>query len=253
MNLDRQGVYVLRGPSGNGAKQRIYVGRAGTGTLSARLGEHKTSDKTKFWRETVAITSDENVTPVPVVYLEARLIALAKQAGLADVNQNAERPPPMSPMQEASARSFLRDTLHCIRALGFSEFGSGADEAVAGGTSDQDTAQSPPDPRSQATKVLTVKGRDITAYARANDDGTVVILPQSLMAVDDSDDVLDDARDARQDAVSAEKVKLLGDGGHYVVTESICVRNETLAKQVILGNQGRGRPNWEDVPRGDDR
>ncbi len=251
VNLDQQGIYVLRGPSGASGQQKMYVGRADTGTILKRLRSHKTNSDVQFWRETVAIMSDENVTPAPVVYLEARLIALAKQAAVADVGQNTQRPPALSPMQESAARAFLRDTLRCLRAIGFSEFGSGADDSVAGDHSDAISTQRPTGVPHDATKTLLAKGRDITAYAQFNDDGTGFILPHSLVAVDDSEEILEEARKARRQAENEGKVKLVGDGGHYMVVERISVSHETLAKQVVLGSQGRGRPNWEDVQGGD--
>ena len=78
-------MYVLvGGDSDKPGFRKIYIGEGDT--ILPRLISHNSDDSKDFWSEAVVFVSkDENLTKAHARYLEARLIALAKEAKRATV------------------------------------------------------------------------------------------------------------------------------------------------------------------------
>lgn len=75
----KTGIYVLIGPDLNNLGTKIYVGEGDV--VFPRLVSHSKEEDKEFWEHTVVLVSkDENLTKAHVRYLEARLIALAREA-----------------------------------------------------------------------------------------------------------------------------------------------------------------------------
>lgn len=82
----RQGVYFLIGSDAETDQGRVYIGEAES--VAERIPQHVGSKE--FWHECVAFTSkDENLTKSHVKYLEARLVAAARDAGRYIVENSA--------------------------------------------------------------------------------------------------------------------------------------------------------------------
>ena len=98
--LQKTGVYVLvGGDSDRPGFTKIYVGEGDT--ILPRLIAHNSDEAKDFWSEAVVFVSkDENLTKAHARYLEARLIALAKEAKRATV-ANGTEPPAKGRLPEA--------------------------------------------------------------------------------------------------------------------------------------------------------
>lgn len=108
------GVYLLAGG------KKLYIGEGDP--LGDRLGSHA-RNKT-FWKKAVFFTAEGGrLNKAHVQHLESRLVALANEAGLAELeNGNQPLPPALSEEEYASAENFLREILVMLPLLGFWQF-----------------------------------------------------------------------------------------------------------------------------------
>jgi len=114
------GVYLLAGG------KRLYIGEGDP--LGERLGDH--ARKKAFWKKAVFFTAEGGrLNKAHVQYLEARLVALAREAGLAELeNGNQPLPPALSEDEYASAENFLSEILLMLPLLGFWQFDDDREE-----------------------------------------------------------------------------------------------------------------------------
>lgn len=108
------GVYLLAGG------KKLYIGEGDP--LGDRLGSHA-RNKT-FWNKAVFFTAEGGrLNKAHVQHLESRLLGLAREAGLAELdNGNQPLPPALSEEEHASAENFLREILLMLPLLGFWQF-----------------------------------------------------------------------------------------------------------------------------------
>lgn len=108
------GVYLLAGG------KKLYVGEGDP--LGDRLGSHA-RNKT-FWNKAVFFTAEGGrLNKAHVQHLESRLVGLAREVGLAELdNGNQPLPPALSEEEHASAENFLREILLMLPLLGFWQF-----------------------------------------------------------------------------------------------------------------------------------
>lgn len=108
------GVYLLAGG------KKLYIGEGDP--LGERLGDH--ARKKAFWKKAVFFTAEGGrLNKAHVQHLEARLVALAREAGLAELdNGNQPAPPALSEEEHASAENFLREILLVLPLIGFWQF-----------------------------------------------------------------------------------------------------------------------------------
>lgn len=248
--LERQGVYVLRGPRGEGEPPKMYVGRAEPRPVGRRLGEHAKDKEKGFWKETYVITTSSPDWRVPVSFVEARLIKLLKGSERAVAKQRDENPPELTRMEEAAAQNFLDDSLLCLRALGVFEFD--ADDLVRGTPSSSSSMSPPsvpkedPDAPDNADMRLTSL-KDVRAYAREPHTGNFIVLPGSTVRESVKGDFRKEYPDLmtlREDLIEEGIIK--NTDGQLKFQEEYSFDSELTAKRVILGHQGRGRGNsWE--------
>ena len=245
--LERQGVYVLRGPHGEGELPEMYVGRAEPRPVGRRLVEHAKDKEKAFWKETYVITTSSPDWRVPVSFVEAQLIKLLKGSGRAVANQRDENLPELTRMEEAAAQSFLDDSLLCLRALGVFEFD--ADDRARGHAPGSGSAHPPsapkddPDAPDNADLRLTSL-KDVRAYAREPHPGNFIVLPGSTVREDAKTKFRKDYPDLmalREDLIEEGIIK--NTGGRLRFQEEYSFDSELTAKRVILGHQGRGRGN----------
>ena len=108
------GVYLLAGG------KKLYIGEGDP--LGERLGDH--ARKKPFWKRAVFFTAEGGrLNKAHVQHLESRLVALAKDAGLVELeNGNQPMTPALSEEEYASAENFLREILLILPLLGFWQF-----------------------------------------------------------------------------------------------------------------------------------
>ncbi|MEY3200900.1 MAG: hypothetical protein RIR70_450, partial [Pseudomonadota bacterium] len=108
------GVYLLAGG------KKLYIGEGDP--LGERLGSHARNKN--FWTRAVFFTAEGGrLNKAHVQHLESRLVALAREASLADLeNGNQPLTPALSEEEHASAENFLREILLMLPLLGFWQF-----------------------------------------------------------------------------------------------------------------------------------
>lgn len=108
------GVYLLTGG------KKLYIGEGDP--LGERLGDH--ARKKGFWKKAIFFTAEGGrLNKAHVQHLESRLVALAREAGLAELeNGNQPLPPALSEEEHASVENFLREILLMLPLLGFWQF-----------------------------------------------------------------------------------------------------------------------------------
>jgi len=108
------GVYLLSGG------KKLYIGEGDP--LGDRLSDH--ARRKSFWKKAVFFTAEGGrLNKAHVQFLESKLVSLAKNAGLAELdNENQPTPPALSEEEYASAENFLREILLMLPLLGFWQF-----------------------------------------------------------------------------------------------------------------------------------
>jgi hypothetical protein len=149
----RPAVYVLVGPSEDGALPRIYVGEGDPAGL--RIDAHAT--KKDFWTQVILFSAkDDALNKAHVQYMEARLIALANEVRRAELeNSNLPDRPTLSEADRAEAEGFVPEMLLCFPLIGIHAF--------------EQATIAPP----QST-VLTIRGKGTTAHGFDTSAGFVV-------------------------------------------------------------------------------
>lgn len=250
--LERQGVYVLRGPRGEGEPPEMYVGRAEPRPVGRRLDEHAKNKEKRFWKETYVITTSSPDWRVPVSFVEARLIELLKESGKAIADQRDENIPELTRMEEAAAQDFLNDVILCLRALGVFEFD--ADDPSPSGTLSNSSVFSPPAPKVKddpdapdSAELRLTSLTDVRAYAREPHLGNFIVLPGSTVRETVKSRFRSDYPDLmalREDLIQEGIIK--STSGKLRFQEEYSFDSELTAKRVILGHQGRGKGNsWQ--------
>lgn len=112
--FQQPGVYLLAGG------KKLYIGEGDP--LGDRLESHARNKP--FWTRAIFFTAEGGrLNKAHVQHLESRLIALAREAGLAELdNGNQPLPPALSEEEHASAENFLREILLMLPLLGFWQF-----------------------------------------------------------------------------------------------------------------------------------
>jgi len=107
------GVYLLVGPG------KLYVGEGDP--VGKRLEDH-TSKKT-FWDRALFFTADNRLNKAHIQHLESKLVKLAVEAGVSELdNGNHPQPPALGEEEYAFAENVLADLLLMLPLLGFHQF-----------------------------------------------------------------------------------------------------------------------------------
>ena len=241
------GVYVLRGPEGDPNDidgVRIYVGQSST--LATRLEDHARNKE--FWTDAVvAIRAGDSLDRADALYLEARLVELARGGGWCFLD-NGQMPNPMDmlePDKEASAEGYLEEVVPCLSALGFPEF----EEPVAPPTDSLDSAASrsyvDAAPRTLRT---TRAGIEIEARGRRLADRSFEILKGSEALASEVPSLAHRAkrayRQSRLDILESKDVER--EGGKFRFTRNVIVSSPSLAEVIVAGRPGSGLANWRE-------
>lgn len=221
--LSRTGVYVLWGPDESSGLPRVYVGQGDV--VLQRLEQHlKQKD---FWTHAAVFTSkDENLNKAHVLYLEARLIALASQAKRAILdNGNAPQLPALSEADRADAEGFLTNMLLCLPVMGVNFF----ERANAGPSPSRD---------------LILRGKGIVAYGVDSAAGFIV-RAGSQAVKDEAPSIHSYLSELRRSLL--EQGVLVLDGAVYRFTQDYTFISPSMAAGVLLGRAANGRTEWKDA------
>jgi hypothetical protein len=221
-DLDGPGVYLLIGPTESGVPAtRVYIGE--TDDLPGRLDSHNKNKD--FWNRVIVFTSkDANLNKAHIRHLEGRLIALAKAANRAEIeNGNVGSMPPLSEPDTAETEAFLLEMLLIYPVLGVQVFQK-ADEQPS------------------RTVELHLVGKGTTARGTETPDGFVVFAG-SLARADEVPSI--HAYGTQLRAALVESGRLVPDCDHLRLTEDYVFSSPSTAAMVMLGRTSNGRLEWK--------
>ena len=227
--LGQPGVYVLTGPSEDGAA-RVYIGEADV--LRDRLKQH--AARKDFWTRLVAFTStNEGLNKAHVRYLEARLVGLAREANQWEMD-NGTQPgsPPLSEPDKADAEWFLAEMLVIFPLLGIDAFEPATNQA-----------RSPVSGQGGGTPELYLRERGAEARGREVGDGFVVLKGSRARAREVAS-IHDYLRDLR--AQLRERGVLAEEGIDLVFSQDFRFSSPSTAAGVLVGGSANGRRAWKD-------
>lgn len=261
-DLERTGVYVLRGEEG--AETRVYVGE--TNTLISRLKQH--AEEKDFWTEAVLFVREgDELDKADVLYLEARLLQLGKDADRADFD-NKEWPKPSSILgtdkedKIAAVESYLEETLLALRALGFNEFEQLAERSTAAGTADADGHGVVADgglvvEEAGAQRVLSLQrsGLKMRACGMIDATGGFTVKAGSTGLLSQVKSFegkpFRKARQRRSELIGSEEVSK--EGGLFKLLVDVAFDNPSEAEGVMAGRPGSGLALWRTEDEGDEQ
>jgi hypothetical protein len=225
--LQRTGVYVLWGPSESGQLPRVYVGEGDF--VRDRLDQHyKQKD---FWTHAVVfISKDQNLNKAHVQYLEARLVALAKEAKRAILdNSNVPQLPVLSEADRADAEAFLADVLLCLPVLGVNVF-------------EKPKISAPTE--SEGAQELFLRAKGIEARGIYTAEGFIVRAGSQAVKAE-VPSIPEYLKWLRQSLL--ENGVLHDEGNCYRLTRDYTFNSPSTAAGVLLGYGANGRIHWKDA------
>ena len=222
--LDGPGVYVMWGSGEAGQLPRVYVGE-GTSTRNRMIAHHKSKD---FWTAAAVFTSkDQGLNKAHIQYLEARLLGLADEAKRCELdNANVPQVPSLGEAEAANAESFLYDMLLCLPMVGVRFFQK-------------------PGPETPATRLLTLRARNITAQGFVDSSGFVV--KSGSQAVKEELPSIHAYMSVQRSALIERGVlRSSDDDSFYALTQDYPFGSPSTAAGVLLGRPANGRLEWKD-------
>jgi hypothetical protein len=219
----KTGVYVLIGQTHPDDLPTVYLGE-GDPVGDRLLQHHKAKD---FWTSAIFFTSkDDNLNKAHVQYLEARLVALARDARRCELeNGNAPALPSLSEADIAEMDEFLDQMLLIYPALGISVFQK-------------------PSAATGRTPILYLKAKGLTASGYESGDGFVV----KAGAQSPRESVPSAPKDivALREKLVANGV-LVPEGDHLRLAQDYTFGSPSTAAAVMLARSANGRIEWQDA------
>ncbi len=240
--VKRTGVYFLTGTGlDDSGSPKVYIGEGDE--IGQRLRQHDKDDKKSFWEHTCVVTSkDQNITKAHARYLEARLIAIAKASGKADVVNGTSPPTPGLPEADASDMdSFIEQLQLVLSVLGFDflQTHQSVCQAISG------TVISPTGHSDNPAFCLTSKKKGIEIEATAREVGGEFVVLQGSAAATQWTGRPDHGY-ARHHAQLVKSGKLTAvDGASRRFSADVGFASPSAASSVVLGRPDNGRTSWK--------
>ena len=223
------GAYVLLGSTQDGSRDSIYVGQ--TDDVRARLDQH--SREKDFWtRAIVLTTTDQNLNRAHVLFLESKLIGLARDAKRVHL-ENGKSPdlPSLSEMDAAYVETCLRDFLLLLPLVSTMAFFPILEPARVTGGAGGETP-------------LVFRRAGAEARGVETPDGFVVLKGSTARA-----EALPSAGPwliGLRDRLVDEGVLTKTDTGDLKFAQDYRFDSPSAASGVIAGTNGNGRLDWKD-------
>ena len=233
----RTGVYVLIGeehPDQPG-RTAVYVGE-GDEVMTRLLRHENTKD---FWdRVIIFVSKDENLTKSHVRYLEAKLVALAREANRAFVvNGNDPEGGKLPEAEEAEMLQFLEQVRTLLGIFGITEF-----EPVRPRATPAPVSKKSANPAEPARPTFTLKVGGITAEGVLDDAGFIV--RKGSRARKAATSALTSYKMAtRQELIVGGVLKEAA--GELKFTQDFLFTSSSAAASVISGTSTNGRITWK--------
>lgn len=247
----RTGVYILFGPDPAGEYAiKVYIGE-GT-DVSKRIAQ--SADKRGFWDTAVAITtSDDALTKGEVLYLEARLIELARNANRVAIDNIQGATPENKRLPEASVanmEAFLANLKVVLAVIGLEMLkeqpvSKPSALQIANSLDSASALQIPPPSRPVGVEFEIYSKKTGVRASAFEADGEFVVTEGSR--------AVKDAGFAGQNSYAELKLELIkrgiltaDPGGRTFCFTSNCpFRSPSAAAAVVLDRSSNGRTEWK--------
>jgi hypothetical protein len=253
--VGRTGVYILTGPDPSGRRgERVYVGEADE--VRVRLDAHQ--KEKDFWTGGLVLsTTNNSLNKAHVRYLEARLLAIARAADVATVDNGTAPPlPHLSEAEVADMESYLENALVLLPLVGVTVFEAAvAKQVVAAATPMSAAVPGQPALTATATASATSGSGTVTSRtyylssagvnAEALDDAAGFIVQEGAVA-SPSLGVLDNGYTQLRARLQAQGVLAPDDTGRLRLTKSYRFDSPSAAASVLSGGNRNGRTAWKD-------
>ena len=221
--LKQAGVYILIGdPPDDGTLPHLYIGE-GDPILDRLKNHHANKD---FWSSAIAITSKDNsLNKAHIQYLENRLIRLAKEAKLSQLeNNNFPTPPSLTESDIADTDRFFSTMLGFFPLVGLFAF------------------ERSPQHTLEKSHLLYIKNKGITASAIETPEGFLVLKGSqaTFSAVASCPDYI---KRQRNDLLS--KGLFVQEKDLLTFTENFTFSSPSTAASIVLARSANGRIEWK--------
>lgn len=233
---DRTGVYILFGPDpDDGLSMRAYIGEAD----SVRERINQSAKERGFWETAVVVTtSDEALTKGDVRYLEARLIALAREAGRVKLD-NGQTPESdrrrLPEAGRANMEAFLSNLKVILPVVGVDLLKPRPVGAAAAPTATGEPSQT-------RFEIRHKSGVQATAIEE-NDE--FVVLEGSQALKDAGHKGTNQYGDLKQELIAHGVLTGTESDPFYRFTRTYAFRSPSAAAAVILDRNSNGRQEWK--------
>lgn len=226
--FNRPGVYILKSiPSNDNYNERVYIGEAEN--LRKRLKQHLADSDKDFIEIAAFISKDEMLTKSHIKYLESRVIALAKEAKTAEIDNSVQ--PDLTSLPEADVSDmeyFLEQIKLILPVVNFmflvpSTMKQSGDVPIL---------------------VYTVKSKKVSARLIETEKGYVV-LSGSQSSKMTSNSISEGWIKQRKKLM--ETGILIDEGDFYIFKENAVFSSISAATAVVLGRQAAGPVEWIDA------
>ena len=246
--LRAPGVYILWGPDelDDAGRIQVYIGEADD--LSERLSNHVTQDNRQFWQQTMVFTSkDMNLNKAHVLYLESRLIRIAKShqnvVGY-KMDQNDRNEPNLAERELSYAREFLEALLLCLPIAGvlfFEELPPDSQQPTDGGS---ETMLG----KDAANQTFFLKGGSSGPTSVVQAEGYIngaefVVLAGAKAAKEEADSIPSHIRENRARLI--EEGHFVNKQDHYELNDAFPFGSPSAASGALLGRSSNGRNEWK--------
>lgn len=226
----RTGLYVLVGPSPDGTgRDHVYVGEGDD--VHKRITAHDL--KKEFWTDVVVFTkTDSSLNKADVRYLEARLVEIAKQYGIATLDNTALPAPPLpTESHKADVESFLQDIRTILALLGVNAFRSGSAAGAA----------------EQSAETLTFSMGGASGKLKMIKDGYQLLAGPGILKADKAS-IGKTYQALRQKMIEEGRLIPDPDNDHQLrLTEDTPFRSPSAAAAVVYGGNVNGRTAWRNA------
>ncbi|MEV6637759.1 GIY-YIG nuclease family protein [Actinoplanes sp. NPDC051470] len=233
--LKRTGVYILVGPNeGDGKETRIYIGESNV--IRVRIDKHHIEKD--FWSRAFVFTSNaESLNKAHVLYLEARLLELARAAGVAAIDNDTEPEAEgrLSEPEQADMDAYLNEMLVLLPVLGLSVF-----EAPAAQTFGADRTSTGGSTTSARKYELQAGAAQAVGY-----DGPSGFLVTKGASGPTAQKVMSPSYSTLRARLVETKV-LQPQGENYILGEDYLFGSPSAAASVIAGRSLSGNVSWKD-------
>ncbi len=235
----KTGVYILAGedPASPG-RSAVYIGE-GDDVLQRLLSHDRSEDK-EFWdRVLLFVSKDENLTKAHARYLEAKLVALAKDAKRCTVvNRTAPDGGALPEADAADMDEFIGQLRILSSILGVQAFEAApATESGSRGSG----------ARSSPTPIFQMAGNGYNATCQII-DGEFVVQSGSVARIEEAPTLSPSSRAARKDLLVSAVLQRDASGLKFV--QNYAFGSPSGSAQVICGANVNGRSSWR-LPSGE--